>query len=72
MTMALLESPARAREATRTLEPGDGGRMKLGDLLQSAWRAVHTEGATECPVCQGRMTLRGPTAACGGCGARFT
>jgi tRNA(Ile2) C34 agmatinyltransferase TiaS len=81
MTPAVLDRPA-SRFAER---PGagpaagadrlGGGRVTLEERLNGALHEVRTNGSTECPVCQARMTLTSagadPGAACGGCGAEL-
>ena len=63
-------APGTVSEAPELGRPG-GGRVTLEERLESAWRGLHAAGAAECPLCGGRMTLRGGAGECGGCGGRL-
>ena len=47
----------------------DGGRLTLGQLVDSVWEGLHAAGAAGCPVCGGRMERAGARGDCGRCGA---
>ena len=47
----------------------DGGRLTLGQLVDSVWEGLHAAGAAGCPVCGGRMTRTAEVGRCGGCGS---
>ena len=53
-----------------------GGRVTLEERLNAALHEARTNGSTECPVCQARMTFTsaggGHAAACGGCGSELS
>ena len=70
MTPAVLDRPA-----SLFAERLGGGRVTLEERLNAALHEVRTNGSTECPVCQARMTFsnagRGHGAACGGCGSEL-
>jgi hypothetical protein len=42
------------------------------ERLNAALHEARTNGSTECPVCQSRMTLAGGGGACGGCDSRLS
>jgi hypothetical protein len=69
MSTALLESPLSLFGETRRPRPAGGGGVTLEERLEAAWRAVQTEGAAECPVCQAGMRRDGAAARCTGCGS---
>jgi hypothetical protein len=72
MTAALLDSPAPLfAQAGAPVRPS-GGRMTLEERLRGTWRALHTEGVAECPLCRSRMTLQDDSGACGSCGTRLS
>jgi hypothetical protein len=45
----------------------DGGRLTLGQKLDSVWEGLLAAGAAGCPVCGGRMLRDGETGRCGSC-----
>jgi len=47
----------------------DGGRLTLGQLVDSVWEGLHAAGAAGCPVCHGRMERVEGVGRCGRCGA---
>ena len=47
----------------------DGGRLTLGQLVDSVWEGLHAAGAAGCPVCGGRMARFAATGRCGRCGS---
>ena len=71
MTPAVLDRPA-----SLFAERLGGGRVTLEERLNAALHEVRTNGSTECPVCQARMTLTSagadPGAACSGCGSKLS
>jgi hypothetical protein len=69
MSATLLDLPALDVESSAARDRD--GRMTLEERLQGAWRTVNTDHAADCPVCGGRMALRGGVGECGGCGARL-
>jgi hypothetical protein len=71
VTAGLLEAPSRALAGAFQPAPPGGGRTTLEERLQTAWRLLQAEGAANCPVCSGEMTLRAGVGACAGCGARL-
>jgi hypothetical protein len=72
MTAALVDSPVRLfGEAAGPVRPS-GGRMTLEERLTGTWRALQTEGVTECPACRSRMTLREGSGVCCSCGTRIS
>lgn len=80
MTPAVLDRPAslfaERSEAGRAAgaERLGGGRVTLEERLSAALHEARTNGSTECPVCQARMTFSGagPGVACGGCGSELS
>jgi hypothetical protein len=81
MTPAVLDRPA-SRFAGRSgagpaaaAERLGGGRVTLEERLNAALHEARTNGSTECPVCQARMTFAGSgggqAVACGGCGSEL-
>ena len=82
MTPAVLDRPApRVAERSGTgpaagAEQLGGGRVTLEERLNAALHEVRTNGSTECPVCQARMTLTSagadPGPACYGRGGERT
>jgi ribosomal protein L37AE/L43A len=71
MTGAVLDRPASL------FEGGTFGRgHTLEARLDAALRETRTNGSTECPVCDARMTLARAgareAAECGSCGARLS
>lgn len=54
-------------------DPRSGGdRLTLEDHLERVWEGLLAAGAAECPVCEGRLELRGGQGECGSCGAVLT
>jgi hypothetical protein len=47
----------------------DGGRLTLGQLVDSVWEGLHAAGAAGCPACGARMERVAGVGSCGGCGA---
>jgi hypothetical protein len=50
----------------------DGHGATLEERLTSVLHATRSNGSTECPVCDARMTSTPQGAECGGCGARLS
>ena len=50
----------------------DGGRLTLGQLVDSVWEGLHAAGAAGCPACGARMTRVDGVGRCGGCGAALS
>jgi hypothetical protein len=59
-------APRKGHEEPRF---SDGGRLTLGQLLDSVWEGLHAAGAAGCPACGGRMARTAGAGHCGGCGA---
>ena len=74
MTAAVLDRPGSLFDdaAHARPEPAFGGRPTLEDRLDGVLHATRTNGSTECPVCDARMTSTRAGAECGGCGARLS
>jgi hypothetical protein len=74
MTGALLEHPVLLGAASAAGgECAVAGRsVTLVERLNAALHEARTNGSTECPVCQSRMTLAGGGGACGGCDSRLS
>jgi hypothetical protein len=71
MTTALLERPTTLFDDADA--PLAGGRpVTLEERLTSALDATRTNGSTECPVCDARMTRDAAGAHCTGCGSRLS
>ena len=71
MTPAVLDRPSSLGEQTAF----DGGGLTLAERLDAVLHATCTNGSTECPVCDARMTRMTSTRAgaeCGGCGTRLS
>ena len=49
-----------------------GGRLTLGQLVDSVWEGLHAAGIAGCPACGGRMERSGDRARCGGCGSELS
>ena len=47
----------------------DGGRLTLGQLVDSVWEGLHAAGVAGCPVCGARMERAGEVGRCGSCGS---
>jgi DnaJ-class molecular chaperone len=58
----------------RPSERSGGGRLTLEQRLDGVWEGLRADGAADCPVCHGRMTLDpgGASAGCGDCGTRLS
>jgi hypothetical protein len=67
MTAAVLDRPSSFGEQTAF----DGGGGTLEERLEAVLQETRTNGSTECPVCDARMTSTRAGAECGGCGARL-
>jgi hypothetical protein len=50
----------------------NGGRPTLEDRISRVWEGLHADGATECPVCRGRMQRRQEGGHCVDCGSSLT
>jgi hypothetical protein len=50
----------------------NGGRPTLEDRISRVWEGLHADGATECPVCHGRMHSRQGGGHCMDCGSTLT
>ena len=50
----------------------DGGRLTLGQKLDSVWEGLLAAGAAGCLVCGGRMERGATSARCDGCGSTLT
>jgi tRNA(Ile2) C34 agmatinyltransferase TiaS len=82
VTPAVLDRPASLFAERAGADPTaaagrlGGGRVTLEERLNAALHEARTNGSTECPVCQARMTFAGASGghavACGGCGSRLT
>ncbi len=48
----------------------DGGGLTLGRKLDRVWEGLHAAGATECPLCKGKLAsvADGSRGHCGDCG----
>jgi hypothetical protein len=68
MTAAVLDRPTSFGERTGF----HGGGVTLEERLDAALHGARTNGSTECPVCDARMTSTRAGAECGGCGARLS
>jgi hypothetical protein len=49
-----------------------GGRLTLGQLVDSVWEGLHAAGIAGCPACGGRMERAGEVGRCGGCGSALS
>jgi hypothetical protein len=56
------ETPARSP---------NGGRPTLEDRISRVWEGLHADGATECPVCRGRMQRAAHGGQCSDCGSQL-
>ena len=68
MTAAVLDRPSSFAERTAF----HGGGLTLEERLDAVLHATHTNGSSECPVCDARMTSTRAGAECGGCGTRLS
>jgi len=52
----------------------DGGGLTLGRKLDRVWEGLHAAGATECPLCEGKLAsvADGSRGRCGDCGTTIT
>jgi hypothetical protein len=58
--------------ATRRGDSSGGGRLTLEQLLDGVWEGLHADGAAECPVCRGRMSVAESGGLCGDCGSTLS
>jgi hypothetical protein len=72
MSTVLVESPARLFGESPWEAAASGRRVTLEERLRATWRAAHTEGVADCPLCESRMTWRGDAAECESCGSRLS
>jgi hypothetical protein len=73
MTTSLLaatpvEQDFALREEHEESAISDGGRLTLGQLVDSVWEGLHAAGAAGCPACGGRMERARGAGHCRGCG----
>ncbi len=64
-----LEEDFALREEHEEPRHSDGGRLTLGQLVDSVWEGLHAAGAAGCPVCGGRMERTAEVGRCGRCGS---
>ena len=57
------------REGHEEPTVSDGGRLTLGQLVDSVWEGLYAAGAAGCPVCHGRMERVEGVGRCGRCGS---
>ena len=57
------------RHGRERSECSDGGRLTLGQRLESVWEGLHAAGAAPCPVCGHGMERTPAGGRCGGCGS---
>ena len=67
-----LEHDFELREEHEEPTVSDGGRLTLGQMLDSVWEGLHAAGAAGCPVCGGRMERAGARASCGSCASSLS
>jgi hypothetical protein len=67
-----LEQDFALREEHEEPRHSDGGRLTLGQLVDSVWEGLHAAGAAGCPVCGGRMERAAEVGRCGGCGSALS
>ena len=72
MTPAVLNRPGSLFGDSAPAGPFGRRRLTLEERLDGALHAARTNGSTECPVCDARITSTRAGAECGGCGARLT
>ncbi len=68
----LLDVPSRRRSDAAFPNGSRDERLTLEERLERAWRGLHGDGAAECPLCDGGMTLHAGAGECRACGARLT
>jgi hypothetical protein len=72
-TLALpTEQDFALREEREEPTVSDGGRLTLGQLVDSVWEGLHAAGAAGCPVCGTRMERVADVGRCGGCGSSLS
>ena len=59
----------RSRAGVRCGSSSGGGRLTLEQLLDGVWEGLRADGAAECPVCHGQMSIRPAGGACRDCGS---
>ena len=64
-----LDQDFALREEHEEPRNSDGGRLTLGQLVDSVWEGLHAAGAAGCPVCGGRMERSATVGRCGRCGS---
>jgi hypothetical protein len=67
VTGAVLDRPASLFQGATF-----GGGLTLEARLDAALHETRTNGSTDCPVCEARMTSTRAGADCGDCGARLS
>ena len=76
MTPATLQSPLALPLEDQDFAPrkgheepriSDGGRLTLGQLVDSVWEGLHAAGVAGCPVCGSRMERAGEVGHCRSC-----
>jgi tRNA(Ile2) C34 agmatinyltransferase TiaS len=72
MTAAVLDRPGSLFDRAAAASPFGGGRLTLEERLDAVLHETRTNGSTECPVCDARMSSTRAGAECGGCGARLS
>ena len=68
--VAVYEELTQARPERRSHERPTG--ISLGQLLARAYKDVHSEGVTDCPVCDGVLERAGVKAVCTSCGSHLS
>jgi hypothetical protein len=80
VTAAVVDRPRLFRDTDRRIDgrpaprraarTSDGGRLTLGQRLDSVWEGLAADGGADCPVCRsGRMDRHG---SCGSCGSTLS
>ena len=67
-----LDQDFALREEHEEPRNSDGGRLTLGQLVDSVWEGLYAAGAASCPVCRARMERAGELGRCGGCGSTLS
>jgi hypothetical protein len=67
-----LQEDVALREEHEEPRHSDGGRLTLGQLVDSVWEGLHAAGVPGCPVCGARMQRTAALGRCGGCGSTLT